>query len=100
MYFGPFSLGGTAYLICSVENPSGIAVAADALPTFRVYSGSSVSPVATGTTSVFDSPTLTGCYLAAISITGAFSRGRNYNVVVSYEVTAQPRHKVFSMTIN
>jgi hypothetical protein len=96
--FGYWPVGTTAFALCAVSNASGIAVAADALPTFRVY-GSSATPVATGTTSIFDSPTLTGVYLFQFSTASGFARGSNYQVVVSYNVGAQPREQVFSFAI-
>lgn len=98
MFIGFFNLGSTAFLLCTSENASGVATAADDLPTFRVY-GSSATPVATGTTSAFDSGNLTGVYLASFSISGGFARGSNYQVVVSYEVGLQPREKTFTLSI-
>lgn len=98
MFLGYFSTGSTAFGLCAVSNATGISVAADALPTFRVY-GSTATPVATGTASAFDSPTLTGVYMFSFSVTGGFARGSNYHVVVSYEVGAQPREQVFSLAI-
>lgn len=98
MFIGYWAVGSTAFgLVCSV-NATGISTAADALPTFRVY-GSTATPVATGTASVFDSPTLTGVYKFSFSVTGGFARGSNYHVVVSYEVGAQPREQAFSLAI-
>lgn len=99
MFFGSFNIGATAQCLCTVENASGAATVSDALPTFRVYGGSA-TPVATGTTSAFDTGNLTGVYLVSFTVTGGFARGSNYQVVVSYNVSSQLREKVFSLSIS
>lgn len=99
MFLGYFPLLGTAWGLVQVESSGGIPVAADDLPTFRVYGSDSQTPKATGTCSEFDSGTLTGVYKVSFTVTGAFSRGSNYQVVVSWQVSSQAREKVFSFSI-
>ncbi len=72
MFFGYFALGDEAWGLMVVENTSGVPIAADALPTFRVYGSDSSTPKATGTATAFDSPTLTGCYKVSFTVSGAF----------------------------
>lgn len=99
MFIGYFAISSDAWFLLQSENTSGIPVAADALPTFRVYGGDSSTPKATGTATVFDSPTLTGCYKVTFTISGAFERGLNYNIVTNWQVSVQDREKVFSLSI-
>lgn len=98
MFIGFYSLNATAFGLVTAENASGIAVAADALPTFRVY-GASETPVSTGTCTAFDAGNLTGVYKFSFTVTGGFSRGSNYQIVVSYDVSSQPRERTFSVAI-
>lgn len=98
MFTGYWNIGSTAFCLVTSENSSGVSAAADSLPTFRVY-GASATPVATGTASAFDAANLTGVYLISFSITGGFARGSNYHIVASYDVSAQPHEKVFSMSV-
>lgn len=99
MYVGYFPLSGTAWLLVQSENASDVPTAADALPTFRVYGSDSQTPKATGTCTAFDSGNLTGVYKASFSVSGAFSRGSNYQVVVSWAVGLQDRQKVFGFSV-
>lgn len=99
MFVGYCPLSGTCWGLVQSENTSFVPVAADALPTFRVYGSDSATPKATGTTTAFDSGNLTGVYKFSFSVTGAFARGSNYQVVVTWAVSLQARQKVFSFSV-
>jgi hypothetical protein len=99
MFWGYHALNATAFGLCQVENTSNVPVAADALPTYRVYGSDSATPKATGTCTAFDAGNLTGVYKASFSVTGAFARGMNYQVVVTWAVALQARQQVFSFSV-
>lgn len=99
MFLGYFPLGGTPWGLVQVEDTGGDPVASDNLPTFRVYGSDSATPKATGTCTAFDSGNLTGVYKFSFTASGAFSRGLNYSVVVSWEVSLQARQEVYTFSI-
>lgn len=99
MFAGYFPMSGTAWFLVQSENTSDLPTAADALPTFRVYGSDSATPKATGTCTAFDAGNLTGVYKASFSVSGAFARGSNYQVVVSWAVGLQARQKVFGFSV-
>lgn len=99
MFVGYSPLSGTAWGLVQVEDTGGAPAAADALPTFRVYGSDSETPKATGTCVAFDSGNLTGMYKFSFTVSGAFSRGLNYSVVVKWNVSLQPRQGTFTFSI-
>lgn len=99
MFWGYFPLNGTCFGLCQSEDTGNVPIAADALPTFRVYGGDSPTPKATGTCTAFDSGNLTGVYKASFTVSGAFARGMNYSVVVSWAVSLQARQQVFTFSV-
>lgn len=90
---------GTAWGLIQSESAAGAPVAADALPTFRVYGSDSSTPKATGTCTAFDSGNITGVYKASFTVSAAFARGQNYQVVVTWLVSGQSRQKVFGISV-
>lgn len=99
MFWGYYPLNGSAFGLVTVEDTGNVPIAADALPTFRVYGGDSPTPKATGTCTAFDSGNLTGVYKASFTVSGAFARGMNYSVVVSWAVSLQARQQVFTFSV-
>ncbi len=59
-------------------------IAADALPTFRVFGSSGLMTNGTGTATAFDSPTSTGLYKVSFSASTAngYERGQHYTIRV------------------
>lgn len=99
MFWGYYPLNGSAFGLVAVEDASNVPIAADSLPTYRVYGSDSSTPKATGTCTAFDSGNLTGVYKASFTVSGAFARGMNYSVVVSWAVSLQARQQVFTFSV-
>ena len=98
MFLGFWQLGAT--LALHIQLASGNAPqTADAAPTFRIYSGASSTPVATGTCSgVVDG--LTGWHLLskALTVGNGFAVGV-YSVRVQYAVSAAEKAQEFSFQV-
>ncbi len=88
MFWGYFPLAGLAWGLIQSETSGLVPIAADALPTFRVYGADSQIPKATGTAVAWDAGNLTGVYKIAFTVSGAFERGLNYQVVASWTIQA------------
>lgn len=94
MYIGPIRLGETGGPIFQSRTTTLAPVAADSPPTFRVYDGTTL--LLTGTSTAFDSGTITGAYRCAIAVTegNGFARGRTYTVVGLWEVGGGDRQDI------
>lgn len=104
MFWGYFPLSGSsvqgAWGLVASENPSThVPTQADALPTFRVYGADSDIPKATGTSESFDPGNLTGVYKVSFTVTGAFERGLNYQVVIDYAVSGTPQQEIATFSV-
>ena len=87
MFLGLWTLGST--LAVHVQLAAGNApVTADAAPTFRIYVGSSNTPIATGTASgVVDSQTGFHLVTKALTVGNGFAVG-TYTIRLAYAVSA------------
>jgi len=99
MFVGYSQLSGTAWGLVQVEDTGGSPIAADNLPTFRVYGSDSETPKATGTCTAFDSGNIDGVYKFSFTVSGAFSRGLNYSVVISWKVSLQPDQDIATFSV-
>lgn len=88
MFIGFFALESEVSFIIESRQSSLAPIAADALPTFRVYDGNTL--LITGTSAAFDSPTLTGAYRGAFNALGAngFGRGKVYTIIAIWTVSS------------
>jgi hypothetical protein len=98
VYVGPARIGESVSVVFQSRTQALAPVAADDLPTYRVYDGTTL--VTTGTCAAFDSGNVTGAYRAAITATTAagFARGRTYTVVGLWEVSGGARQEIACFT--
>lgn len=99
MFIGYVPLNGTAFFLMSVVDTNGSPAAPDSMPTFRVYGSDSATPKATGTVSAFDATNLDYVYKGSFTVSGAFARSGNYQIVANWGVGLQPRQQVFSFSV-
>lgn len=86
MDWGHYALDSEAWGVEICRNGDNVASAPGATPTFIIYDADG-NQVATGTTTAFGSPAVTGAYRWAFSLTGpTFERKQTYVVFVSYTV--------------
>lgn len=99
MFVGTVQLGGTIGPVFESRTQNLAPVAADSLPTFRVYDGTTL--LLTGTTAAFDSGTITGAYRAAITASAGlgFARGRSYTVVGQWSVSGDQRQEIATFLV-
>lgn len=98
MFLGLFTLGDT--MVSHIQLRDGNAPqTADAQPTFRIYSGASGTPVATGTCStVVDSQTGWHSLTQALTSAAGFARG-DYTIRVAYDVSSTAKVQDYSFQI-
>ena len=88
-----FALGDDAYGLEGSVNGSGVPTAITGSMTWRVYGPAGF--IASGTCTLFDSPTLTAVYKFIIPTSAPdFARGKVYDVVLQYIVSAAARESI------
>lgn len=99
MFLGIYNLGDT--LNAHLQMADGNAPAtADAAPTFRIYKGSSSTPVATGTCStVVDSQTGWHKLSQALTSGNGFAAGTVYTIRLAYAVSSVAKAQEYAFQI-
>jgi len=85
-YVGMIKLSSNLTVYCNTHTPStGAAVAADAVPGFRVYEDLTTAPLLTGSFAAHDGANCTGFYSAQLAITTAngFEAGKSYCIRIT-----------------
>jgi len=97
MFLGFNNVGDTLVRDLLTKNSSGTPSTADSAPTFRIYSGASTTPVATGTLTHIDSGNVTGLYQLSqvVSSGNGFGRGA-YTVIVQYAISSAARADAYT----
>ena len=87
-YAGPKALEGTVSVILQAINATNVPTAADSLPTYRVYDGTTL--ITSGTSVAFDSGNITGAYRISFAATSAlgFARNKTYAIYGKSTVTS------------
>lgn len=101
MFLGYFNLGDTLKGLVQARDASNVPTVADALPTFRIYSASGIMSNGTGTTTAFDSGTVTGVYQLSkvLNQSDNYTRGQLYQVRVAYAVSSANRADLLTFIV-
>lgn len=101
MFVGDFQLGETMWGLLQVRNGSDVPAAADAAPTYRIYGDTAVMTNGTGTSSAFDSGTVTGLYKVSHTISqgDGYERGKVYHVRLAWAVSSAARAEVLTFRV-
>lgn len=91
--YAMFPLGDDAYGLEGAKNGSGVPTAITGSMTWRCYGPNGF--ISSGTATLFESPTLTAVYKFTVPTSDPdFARGKVYEVVLSYTVSAAAREEI------